>query len=161
MTPTKLFALASILLGIAAILLPWFFGTLAVMVLGFIMLASGVVSLLYVLQARKYGIVLSVFGPWAQIIAGAVILIWPQLTLWLLAVLLGGGLILTGVTGLSTLRNSAVINPPGWQQAGLWISIAIGALLILLGSFGSALLLSIVLGVALISNGLQQWHAAR
>jgi uncharacterized membrane protein HdeD (DUF308 family) len=159
-TSTRFFSLVSVLLGVAAIVLPYFFGTLAVMALGGIMLASGIVALLYVNDARKQGIPASVFGPWAQVIVGTVILIWPELTLWLVAILLGGGLILGGITGLTALRDSGVVNPPVLRKIGLWASILLGALLILMGGFGSAILLGLILGVALINAGLQQWREA-
>lgn len=114
------FAVLSILLGVAAILLPYFFGKLAVMALGGVMLASGIVSLLFVNDVRKRGLPVSVFGPWAQVIAGFVILIWPELALWLVAILLGGGLILNGITGLTALRDAGVVNPPLLRKIGLW-----------------------------------------
>lgn len=158
MSSSKFFAVVSILLGVAAIVLPYFFGTLAVMALGGVMLASGVVALLYVYDVRKRGLPASVFGPWAQVIVGTVILIWPELTLWLLAILLGGGLILTGIAGLTALRDSGIVNPPVIRKIGLWASIALGVLLIVMGGFGSAILLGIVLGLALINSGLQQWR---
>jgi len=158
MNSTKALAALSILLGAAAIIVPYFFGTLAVMALGGVMLASGIVALLWVSQARKEGVPVAVFGPWAQVIAGGVILIWPKLTLWLVAVLLGGGLILSGITGLTTLRDSGVVNPPLLRRVGLWSSIVLGVLLIVMGSLGSAILLGLVLGVALINAGLQQWR---
>jgi len=123
-------------------------------------LASGIVALLYVNAARKEGIPVSVFAPWAQVIAGVVILIWPGLALWVVAVILGGGLILSGITGLTALRDSGVVNPPVRRKIGLWASIVLGALLIVLGGTGSAILLGVVLGVALISAGLQQWRLA-
>ena len=163
MSPTKFSAVTSILLGVAAIILPYLFGTFAVMMLGGVMLASGIVALLYVNAARKEGIPVSVFAPWVQVIAGVVILIWPGLALWVVAVILGGGLILsgiTGITGLTALRDSGVVNPPALRKIGLWASIVLGALLIVLGSAGSAILLGVVLGAALISTGLQQWRLA-
>lgn len=158
MGSTRLFAVLSILLGVAAIVLPYFFGKLAVIALGGVMLAGGIVSLLFVNDIRKQGLPVSVFGPWAQVIAGLVILIWPELALWLVAVLLGGGLILSGITGLTALRDAGAINPPMLRKIGLWASIALGALLIAMGAFGSAILLGLVLGVALINAGLQQWR---
>ena len=75
MSSTKFSAVTSILLGVAAIILPYLFGTIAVMMLGGVMLASGIVALLYVNAARKEGIPVSVFSPWVQVIAGVVILI--------------------------------------------------------------------------------------
>jgi uncharacterized membrane protein HdeD (DUF308 family) len=42
----------------------------------------------------------------------------------------------------------------------LWASIVLGALLIVMGAFGSAILLGMVLGIALINAGLQQWREA-
>ena len=66
MSSTKFGAVTSILLGVAAIILPSLFGTFAVMVLGGVMLASGIVALLYVNAARKEGIPVSVFAPWVQ-----------------------------------------------------------------------------------------------
>ena len=160
MSSAKFSAITSILLGVAAIILPYLFGTLAVMLLGGVMLASGVVALLYVNAARKEGIPVSVFAPWVQVIAGVVILIWPGLALWIVAVILGGGLILSGITGLTALRDSGLVNPPVLRKVELWSSILLGALLIVLGAAGSAILLGVVLGVALISIGLQRWRLA-
>ena len=160
MSSAKTGAAITILLGVAAIILPYFVGALAVMILGGVMLASGILSLLYVKEARKEGIPASVFGPWVQVIAGAVILIWPKLALWLVAVILGGGLILSGITGLTALRDAGVINPPMLRKIELWASIGLGVLLIVTGATGSAVLLGVVLGVALISAGLQRWRLA-
>jgi uncharacterized membrane protein HdeD (DUF308 family) len=156
----KFSAAISILLGVAAIILPYLFGTFAVMLLGGVMLASGIEALLYVNAARKEGIPVSVFAPWVQVIAGVIILIWPELALWIVAVILGGGLILSGITGLTALRDAGIINPPVLRKVELWSSIVLGVLLIVLGSAGSAILLGIVLGIALISIGLQQWRLA-
>jgi len=160
MPSRKIIAVLSILLGIAAIALPYFFGTLAVSVLGGVMLASGLISLFFVIDARRQGLPVSVFGPWAQMIAGVVILVWPELALWLVAVLLGGGLILSGITGLAALRDAGVVNPPLSRKIGLWASMILGLLLILMGALGSAILLGLLLGIALIGAGLQQWREA-
>jgi uncharacterized membrane protein HdeD (DUF308 family) len=157
---TKFSAAVTVLLGVAAIVLPYFVGALAVMMLGGVMLASGIMALLYVNAARKEGLPVSVFAPWAQVIAGVVVLIWPELALWLVAVVLGGGLVLSGITGLSALRDSGMVNPPLLRKIEWWASIGLGALLIVMGAAGSAILLGVVLGVALISAGLQQWRLA-
>lgn len=160
MAPTRVLAVLSILLGVAAIVLPYFFGKLAVMALGAVVLAGGIVSLLFVNDVRKQGLPVSVFGPWAQVLAGGVILIWPELALWVVAVFLGGGLILSGITGLTALRDAGIVNPPLLRKIGLWASIVLGVLLILMGAFGSAVLLGLVLGIALINVGLHQWREA-
>jgi uncharacterized membrane protein HdeD (DUF308 family) len=159
MSQTRLFAAISILLGIAAIVVPYFFGTVAVMALAAIMLASGIIALLYAIDLRKQGLPVSVFGPWVQILAGIVILVWPELALWLVAVLLGGGLILSGIMGLTALHDAGDANGSTMRKIGLWSSIALGALLIVMGSLGSAILLGLVLGLALINAGFQQWRA--
>ena len=153
-------AVVTMLLGLAAVLVPYFFGALAVMTLGGVMAASGVVSLFYVNAARGQGIQASVFGPWVQIIAGIVILVWPELALWLVAVILGGGLVLNGITGLTALRDSGLVNPPVLRRIGLWSSILLGLLLIVTGAAGSAVLLGVILGIALLNAGLQQWQLA-
>ena len=158
MSGTKIVAVAYILLGIAAILLPYLFGTFAVMILGVVVLASGIVTLIYTNDLRKQGLPINVLSPWVQIIIGGVILIWPELTLWLVAIILGGGLILSGITGLTALRDSGVVNPPLLKKLGLWATIALGVLLIIMGAFGSAILLGLVLGIAMINSGLQQWR---
>ena len=160
MSSAKFIAVTTILLGVAAIILPYLFGTFAVMMLGGVMLASGIVALFYINTIRKEGIPVSVIAPWVQVIAGLVILIWPELALWIVAVILGGGLILSGITGLTALRDSGVVNPPMRRKIELWLSIVLGVLLIILGSAGSAILLGVVLGLALISAGLQQWRLA-
>jgi uncharacterized membrane protein HdeD (DUF308 family) len=156
----KFIAATTILLGVAAIILPYLFGTVAVMLLGGVMLASGIVALLYINTIRKEGVPVSVIAPWIQVIAGLVILIWPELALWIVAVILGGGLILSGITGLTALHDSGVVNPTMRRKLELWSSIVLGAVLIILGSTGSAIVLGLVLGLALISAGLQQWRLA-
>jgi uncharacterized membrane protein HdeD (DUF308 family) len=156
----KLTAGITIALGVSAIMLPYLFGTVAVMMLAAVMLASGIVALLYVNAARKHGIPVSVLGPWAQMVAGVVLLIWPGLALWLVAVVLGGGLVLSGIVGLSALASSDVVNPPTMKKIELWSSIVLGVLLIVMGAAGSALLLGVILGIALIGVGFQQWMAA-
>ena len=159
MSQTRLFAIISVVLGVAAIIVPYFFGTVAVMALGAIMLASGIIALLYAIALRKEGLPVSVFAPWAQILAGIVILVWPELALWLVAVLLGGGLILSGITGLTARHDAGSAHVSTMRKIGLWASIALGALLIIMGSLGSAILLGLVLGLALINAGFQQWRA--
>jgi uncharacterized membrane protein HdeD (DUF308 family) len=157
---TKFSAIASIVLGVAAILLPYLFGTLAVMMLGGVILASGMLALLYINAARNDGIPVSVSAPWVQMIAGMILLIWPELALWIVAVILGAGLIINGITGLTALSDSDIVNPPVILKIGLWTSIVLGVLIIVLGSTGSAILLGLIIGAALIINGLQQWRLA-
>jgi hypothetical protein len=53
----------------------------AVMALGGVMLAGGIISLIFVNDVRGHGSPVSVFGAWARVLAGHVILIWPQLAL--------------------------------------------------------------------------------
>lgn len=157
---TRFSAIVSILLGVSAIVLPQMFGTAAIMILAAVMLASGLIALLYVNAARREGYPVSVFGPWARIIAGVVLIVWPGLALWLVAVVLGGGLILSGLTGLSALKRSNLVNPPRIRRIELWSTIALGILLIVMGAAGSALLLGIIFGVSLIGTGMQQWRMA-
>jgi uncharacterized membrane protein HdeD (DUF308 family) len=71
-----------------AIVLPYFVGTMAVMLLAAVMLMSGIMALVYVNATRKAGVPVSAFGPWVQVIAGIVLFIWPELALWLVAVIL-------------------------------------------------------------------------
>jgi uncharacterized membrane protein HdeD (DUF308 family) len=150
----------TIALGVAAILLPYFFTTLAVMMLAAVMLASGVVALLNANTLRGAGYRVSRAGPVVQVLVGIVLLIWPDLALWVVAMLLGGGLIVHGVVGVLDLKESNVVNPPLGARLLPWSGIVLGALLILMGAAGSAVLLGIVLGVALIGSGLRQWQAA-
>jgi uncharacterized membrane protein HdeD (DUF308 family) len=157
---TRIIALASIALGVLAILTPHWFGAFAVMLLGGAMLAAGVLALMYVSAARDAGLRLSVYPPWAQIVTGAVILIWPGLALWLVAVILGGGLILGGALGLLGSGNWSAGGSSGLRTVEYWLGIAGGALLIVMGATGSALLLSTVLGVFLIVSGARQWGRA-
>jgi len=158
---TTLGAAITVALGAAAIILPALFGTAAVMLLAGVMLASGVVGLLNVNAARRAGFAASVAGPWVHIIAGAVIFLWPELALWLVAVVLGGGLILGGITGLSALKASQTVNPTWWERVEPWAGIVLGVILIVMGAAGSAMLLGFVLGIALIASGLRQWRLGR
>ena len=157
---TKFSAIATILLGVSAIILPYMFGTLAVLMLAAVMLASGVVGILYVNAARREGFPVSILGPWVRVIAGIVLLIWPGLALWLVALVLGGGLILSSLMGFSALKRGSVVNPPKMKKIELWSGLILGVLLIVMGASGSALLLGFILGISLISSGSQQWRMA-
>jgi len=157
---TKLSAMLTTCLGVAAIVLPYFVGTMAVMLLAAVVLASGILALMQTSSLRNAGLPVSVLGPWIQIVAGFVLLIWPELALWLVAVILGGSLILNGITGLMALNAGPVINQPPLKKVEMWLSIGIGAILILMGAAGSAVLLGAILGIALITRGLQQWRLA-
>ena len=158
MSGTKILAVVYILLGVAAILLPYLFGTFAVMILGAVVLASGIVTLFYLDDLREKGFPVSVLSPWVYIIIGGVILIWPELALWFVAVIIGGGFILNGVNGLQALRDSGVVNPPMLKKIWLWESIVLGVLLVFMGAFGSAVLLGLVLGIGTIYSGYEQWR---
>ena len=159
-TSARFSAGLTVALGVAAILLPYFFSTLAVMMLAAVVLASGAVALVHVYAARQAGLHAEVFGPWARVVAGIVLLAWPDLALWLVALLLGGGLIAGGVLELLAQRASGVINPPLVERVAPWVQVALGVLLIALGASGSAVLLGVVLGLALIGSGLRQWRLA-
>jgi hypothetical protein len=156
----KISAGLTVLLGVVAIFLPNWFGTMAVVVLAAVMVASGIVSLLYISAVRSKGTSLSVLGPWVQIVAGVTLFIWPGIALWLVAVVLGGGLILTGIMGLYTLSIDSVVNPPLIKKIEYWSSIFLGVLLVIMGAAGSAVLLGIILGLALVGIGSQQWRMA-
>jgi uncharacterized membrane protein HdeD (DUF308 family) len=156
----RIIALASIALGVLAILVPHWFGSVAVMLLGGAMLAGGILALLYVGAAREAGFRLSVYPPWAQVVAGAVILLWPGLALWLVAVILGGGLVLGGAIGLLGSARRAETGVSRVRIFEHWLGIAGGVLLIAMGAAGSALLLGAVLGVFLIASGARQWGRA-
>ena len=70
------------------------------------------------------------------------------------------GLILSGIMGLYALRNASVVNAPLTKKIEYWTSIALGVLLVIMGAAGSAVILGIVLGLALIGIGFQQWRLA-
>jgi len=158
---TRLSALITMGLGVAAILLPYLFGTVAVMLLAVVMLASGISSLLYLNAWRRAGFPMSTTGPWAQVVASALLLIWPELALWLVAVVLVGGLVISGILGLWALGGGPPPRQATVKRLELWLTVGLGMLLILMGSAGSALLLGIILGFTLIVTGWQRWRLAQ
>jgi uncharacterized membrane protein HdeD (DUF308 family) len=92
-----------------------------------------------------------------QMLAGTVILVWPGLALWIVAVILGGGLILGGLLGLAGSGDSDRGQVPWYRRLEQWLGIVGGVLLIAMGATGSAILLGAVLGVFLIATGARQW----
>ena len=157
----KLSAVISMALGVAAILLPFLVGTLAVMLLAAMVLANGITGLLFVNAWRRAGFPMGTLVPWVQIVAGGVLLIWPQLALWLVAVLLGGGLVVSGALGLSVMRYYESPQPGAIGRIELWLTIGLGVLLIVTGAAGSALLIGIILGLILLVSGWQRWQLAQ
>lgn len=157
---TRISAAITVLLGVLAIVLPYQFSSAAVMLLAALVLASGIVGIAHVSALRRAGMPAGLAGSWAQVVAGLALLIWPGAALWLVAVLLGGGLIVSGALGLSALKGSDIVNPAPLERFPFFAMIALGVLLILMGAAGSALLLGIILGIALISSGVQQWQLA-
>ncbi|HEY7068555.1 MAG TPA: DUF308 domain-containing protein [Acidimicrobiales bacterium] len=157
-------ALGAVAIVIGIILLLDLFtavATLALLVaLGF--LATGISE---VMTAGRYRNVLGLVAGAVLILAGLAALVWPDITLWALAVVTGIGMIVSGVVrimGALSLR----LEGWGWLLFGGAISVLIGVLA-LFWPGATILVLAILLGLRLVVFGISEvmfglsLHAAR
>jgi uncharacterized membrane protein HdeD (DUF308 family) len=153
-TALLLFGLAVTVLGVLLIINPFAAATTLALLIGAALVVTGITEVLAAVSDRggasgvAFGLLLT--------IGGIVALLWPGITLWTLALLIGASFILAGAVraGLSLRARRA------GQPAGR--GLAIGAVLIVIGLIAivwpsaTVFILAVLFGIVLVIQGASQ-----
>ncbi|MCE2572935.1 DUF308 domain-containing protein [Motilimonas eburnea] len=152
----KLAAILMMVIGALAVILPVYFATLSVMILGVALLACGGLGWLYNRHLSRCGInETSNLMPLIFCLLGLLLLLVPSLTLSVAGLIIGVGLIFSGVMGWLTERR--IVNPSFWWQLRHGITALLGLVLILSGATGAAWLIGVLFGLNILIAGANVW----
>ena len=152
---TRLTAIGMVLLGLVAIIMPFYVGLASAMLIGLAIAATGLGGLIINLRLRRAGYAIRTdLAYWLYFAVGLLLTLIPQLTLGLAALLLGAGFLLFGFIGwlgrahapdrtLQTIRNL--------------FTLTIGIVILGSGASGIAWLIGVGFGVSLLLQGIQLW----
>lgn len=154
----KMAAGIMMVIGILAILLPFYFGVFSVIILGGAVLASGILGVLYNWQLAKLGAYSGAnMAPWVSVLLGFLLLSTPKLTLSIAGLLIGAGLIFAGAMGWLAEKRTG--KPFIWRQLRHAITGIFGVILILSGASGTAWLIGVFFGLNMLIAGAHLWLA--
>jgi uncharacterized membrane protein HdeD (DUF308 family) len=148
--------IALLILGTLAIIVPVLASLAATLILGWILLLSGIVGLIATIRARHApGLWWSLISALIGVVAGALLLGWPLQGLFSLTAVLITFLILEGVVSIlyALEHRRGVSGRWGWMLASGVLDLVLGAIL-LAGLPGSAVwALGIIIGINMIFGG--------
>jgi uncharacterized membrane protein HdeD (DUF308 family) len=148
--------IALLILGTLAIIVPAVASLAATLILGWILLLSGLVGLIATIRARHApGLWWSLMSALIAIVAGALLLGWPLRGMFSLTAVLIAFLILEGVASIlyALEHRRGVSGRWGWMLASGILDLVLGGLL-LAGLPGSAVwALGIIIGINMIFGG--------
>ncbi|GAA5218179.1 DUF308 domain-containing protein [Corallincola platygyrae] len=149
-------SVAMMIMGGLAIILPFYVGIAAAMVVGIAIALTGVFGLAVSRRIKRAGYkTLSEVLYWGYLIFGVIILFMPKLTLGLAAFALGAFFILIGWVNWRSANHAA---NAGKAKLKSGFSVALGILIVLAGSTGVAWLIGIGFGVSLLLQGINLWN---
>ena len=97
---TRFTAIAMVLLGLVAIIMPFYVGLASAMLIGLAIATTGLGGLIINLRLRRAGYAIRTdLAYWLYFAVGLLLTLIPQLTLGLAALLLGAGFLLFGFIG--------------------------------------------------------------
>lgn len=145
-------------IGVLAILLPFYFGLFSVLILGGAVLASGILGIVYNWQLARLGADSGAnLAPWLFVLLGFLLLSTPKLTLSIAGLLIGAGLMFSGVMGWLVEKHSG--KPSILWQLRHAITGIFGLILILSGASGIAWLIGVFFGLNMLIAGANLWIA--
>ena len=149
----RLIALGMMVLGFLAIVLPFYVGVAAAMVLGASIALTGLSGLWMSRRLSKVGYATWDLPFWGYLVIGVLLLLWPQLTLGLAALLLGASLILSGILAWQRSQGQG-----GWAKVTSVLTLILGILVVGSGASGVAWLIGVAFGLSLLQQGWQLWQ---
>jgi len=148
--------IALLVLGSLAIIVPALASLAATLVLGWILLLSGIIGLIATIRARHApGLWWSLISALVGIVAGALLLAWPLQGIFSLTAVLIAFLILEGVVSIlyALEHRKGISGRWGWMLASGILDLVLGGIL-LAGLPGSAVwALGIIIGINMIFGG--------
>ena len=154
----KAAALVMMAIGALSMVLPVYFATLSVLILGGAVLACGVLGFIYNRYLGQRGVTqTSNVMPILFLLLGALLIFVPELTLSVAGLIIGGSLIFSGVLGW--LAEKRIVNPSFWWQLRHGVTALLGLILILSGASGAAWLIGVSFGLNMLMAGANVWIA--
>jgi uncharacterized membrane protein HdeD (DUF308 family) len=159
-------AVVLLLLGIAALVAPFLAGLAIAFLLGWVLLASGVVGLVAAFAGHlHYHRGWSLASALIALLAGMLLLAYPLVGVITVAIVIGAYLLVDGVSliALALTRRKRGFSGWRWLLASGALDLVLALIILSLGAAGSAILVGIVVGVDLLAAGLAllvQRHAA-
>ena len=152
---TRLTAAAMVLLGLVAIVMPFYVGLASAMLIGLAIAATGLVGLIINLRLRRAGYAIRTdLAYWLYFAVGVLLTLVPQLTLGLAAWILGIGFLLFGVIGW---LGRAHAPDRTLQTMRSLFTLTIGVVILGSGASGIAWLIGVGFGISLLLQGIQLW----
>lgn len=154
----KIAAAIMMVIGALAMVLPVFFATLSVLILGGAVFACGALGFAYNRYLHQKGVTnTSNLVPILFVLLGALLLFMPALTLSVAGFIIGASLIFSGLMGW--LAERRIVNPSFWWQLRHGITAVLGLILILSGANGIAWLIGVLFGLNMLIAGANVWIA--
>lgn len=154
----KMAATLMMVIGALAILLPFYFAVFSVLIIGVAVLVSGLLGLIYNWQLTRLGVEFKAnLVPWLFVLLGLFLLITPKLTLSLAGLLIGGGLLFSGVMGWLAEKRTGRIFVQSQLRHG--ITGTLGLILVLSGASGIAWLIGVFFGLNMLIAGATLWRS--
>ena len=148
-------AAGMMLLGVAAIIMPFYVGLASAMLIGLAIAATGLGGLIINLRLRRAGYAIRTdLAYWLYFAVGLLLTLIPQLTLGLAALLLGAGFLLFGFIGW---LGRAHAPDRTLQTIRSLFTLTIGIVILGSGASGIAWLIGVGFGVSLLLQGVQLW----
>jgi len=99
------------------------------------------------------------------VVAGAVVLVWPDITLWVLAVAAGAALLVTGLLRAGWALSQRRIRPDWGLQLGIGLVGTVVGLIVLAWPDATLVVLAVLVGIRAVVHGLVAigigWHLRR
>ncbi|WP_434340792.1 DUF308 domain-containing protein [Motilimonas cestriensis] len=154
----KTAAMIMMVIGALSMILPVYFATLSVLILGGAVLACGVLGFAYNRYLNQRGVTnTSNLVPILFVLLGVLLLFMPALTLSVAGFIIGASLIFSGLMGWFAERR--IVNPSFWWQLRHGITALLGLILILSGANGAAWLIGVIFGLNMLIAGANVWIA--
>lgn len=146
-----------LVLGIVALVSPWFLASIAVeLMYAWLLLFYGIVQLLYAFKSKSVGgFFLRVLLSIISIIAALFLLVYPLSGVFTLTLILGVYIFLDGVFRVIQAFQIRPLSKWGWVLFNGIVSIILGILIWSHWPFDALWLLGLYMGVSLIVNGIE------
>ncbi len=148
----RLIAVAMMIIGVLAMLLPFYIGIATAMIIGVAIASVGALGLLVSYRLKQAGYqTQSGFLYGFYLLVGVLLTLMPQLTLGIAAFLLGASLLLIGLFSWRSAGHST------FAKVKAVAALLLGVLVILSGASGIAWLIGVCFGISLLLQGINLW----
>jgi uncharacterized membrane protein HdeD (DUF308 family) len=144
-----------IILGIVAILAPWEFGLLIVLVVGWAAIFNGVAQIIYAFRAHSGGrAILEAILGLIYIVAGIYLLMHPAGGLLALTLLLACFLLVYGIVALVLAFHMRPLHGWGWIMVDAIVTILLGILIWFHWPLNTEWVVGTLFGISIIMSGI-------